>query len=46
LVKNGLSEDLAFSLDDITRTAWAIIFSEFEGNDFDTNTMTYKEKQE
>ncbi|MFX6226307.1 hypothetical protein ABTF68_22805, partial [Acinetobacter baumannii] len=44
LIFNGVSEDLAFGLDDATRSGWAIIMSEFHGSEFDTNTMTFKEK--
>jgi hypothetical protein len=33
---------VAMQLDDDTRTAFAIIFSRFEGNDFDWETMSYK----
>lgn len=45
LIFNGVSEDLAFGLDDATRSGWAIIMSEFHGSEFDTNTMTFKEKR-
>jgi hypothetical protein len=31
--------DVAFSLDDITRAAWSIIFSEIEGSKFNFDTM-------
>jgi hypothetical protein len=35
LVKNGIPFDVAFGLDDVTRTAWGIAFSEMEGARFD-----------
>jgi hypothetical protein len=40
-VKNGVPFDLAFSLDDVTRAAFCIKFSEFEGNKFDYNRMEF-----
>lgn len=43
LVKNGVTEDLAFQLNDVYRTAWCIIFRELEGHQFDFNTMNFKE---
>jgi hypothetical protein len=43
LVRNGVPFDTAFQLDDATRTAFAIVFSEFEGNEFDFNRMEFKE---
>lgn len=43
MVSNGVSPSLAFSLDDVEATAWAIIFSEFNGNEFDWNNMRFKE---
>jgi hypothetical protein len=45
LVRNGIPFDVAFQLDDLTRTAWCIVFSEMEGNEFDWNTMQFKEKE-
>jgi hypothetical protein len=35
--------DLAFQLDEVTRTAMAIQFSQFEGNRFNVDTMTFEE---
>lgn len=46
MVRNNVSEELTFSLDDITRTAWAIIFSELEGNVFDWHNMKFKEPED
>jgi hypothetical protein len=43
LVKNGIPFDIAFTIDDVTRAGWAIIFSEMEGNTFDFDTMSFKE---
>lgn len=45
MVRNNVSEELAFSLDDITRTAWAIIFSELDGSVFDWGAMQFKESE-
>jgi hypothetical protein len=36
---------VAFSLDDITRGAFSIAFSEMEGSEFDWHTMTFKEQK-
>jgi hypothetical protein len=44
LCKNGIPFDVAFSVDETTRTAWAIAFSEMEGHEFDWRTMRLKEK--
>lgn len=42
LVKNGVPFDIAFGLDDITRTGWAIIFSEqASGREFNWHTMGF-----
>jgi hypothetical protein len=42
LVKNGVPFDVAFGLDETTRTGWAIIFSEqSSGKDFNWNRMTF-----
>jgi hypothetical protein len=35
---------VAFQLDDLTRTAWSIMFSEMEGHVFDFSTMAFKEQ--
>ena len=37
--------DVAFALEDLQRRAFAIKFSEFEGNEFDLNTMSFKERE-
>ena len=44
LVKNGVPFDVAFSLDDEERSAWAIIFCQFEGNKFDWTRGRWAEK--
>jgi hypothetical protein len=41
LVRSGIPFDVAFSLDDVTRAAWCITFSEFEGNRFNWSTMEF-----
>lgn len=43
LVKNNVPFDVAFSLDDVTRTAWCIVFSEFEGNKFNWDAMKFED---
>jgi hypothetical protein len=43
LIKNGIPFDVAFSLDDVTRAAWSIVFSEMEGAKFDWHAMKFKE---
>jgi len=43
LVKNGVPFDVAFSIDDITREAWAIMFSEMEGRTFNWSAMRFEE---
>jgi hypothetical protein len=35
---------VAFELDEVTRAAWCICFSEMEGNTFDWNAMRFKEE--
>jgi hypothetical protein len=42
-VKNGIPFDVAFSIDEITRAAWCIMFSEMEGATFDWGTMRFNE---
>jgi len=37
--------DIAFELDDITRTGWCIHFSEMDGSKFNFNTMSYDEQK-
>jgi hypothetical protein len=41
LVRYGVPFDVAFSLDDIDRAAWAIIISEQGGRKFNLNTMDF-----
>jgi len=45
LVKNGIPFDVAFSLSDIERSAYAIIFSEQEGAKFNWNSMQFEEQK-
>lgn len=43
LVHNNVPVDLAFSLPDVDRTAWAIMFSEFNGNKFNIERMRFED---
>jgi hypothetical protein len=44
LVKNGVPFDVAFGLDEVRRTAWAIAFSEMEsGKRFNWTSMEFDE---
>lgn len=45
LVKYGVPFDVAFSLDDETRTAWCIIFGQMEGNKFDWEAGKWIERK-
>jgi hypothetical protein len=36
--------DVAFSVDDVTRTAFSIVFSEFEGNKFNYERMEFEKE--
>jgi hypothetical protein len=42
-VKNGVPFDVAFALDDATRTAFSIKFSEFEGHKFNYSNMEFED---
>ncbi|MBV8656623.1 MAG: hypothetical protein JO142_02250 [Burkholderiales bacterium] len=42
LVKNGIPFDVAFGLDDMTRAAWCIVFSEMEGSKFNWDKMDFE----
>jgi hypothetical protein len=44
-VKNGVPFDVAFELEDLTRAAWCIIFTEMSGAGivFDWNRMAYRD---
>jgi hypothetical protein len=44
LVRNGVPFDVAFSVDDATRTAFSIVFSEFEGNKFNYERMEFEKE--
>ena len=43
LVKNNIPIDVAFRLDDVTRTAFSIVFSEMEGAVFDWDAMRFRD---
>jgi hypothetical protein len=45
LVKNGIPWDVAVNLSHKERVAWAIIFGEIEGGEFDYRFMKWKEKR-
>lgn len=45
LIRHGIPFDVAFGLDDNTRTAFSIIVSEQGGAEFDWNAMRYKEQK-
>ena len=45
-MKNGVPFDVAFWLDDVTRAAWCIVFSEMDGNVFDWHAMKFREHGE
>jgi len=45
LVRSGVPFDLAFGMDDITRTAYCIMFSEMEGRTFDWSSMRFKDAE-
>lgn len=42
LVKNGVPYDVAFALQPHERMAHAIVFGEFEGNEFDWSAMRFR----
>lgn len=44
-MKNGVPIDVAFAVDDDMRVAMSIIFSEFEGAEFDVEAFAFKEKK-
>jgi len=46
LVKNGVPVDLAFGLDAETRTAWAILFAEMEGQRFNWDRFEFKDPKD
>lgn len=43
LVRHGVPFDVAFTLDDTERAAWAIIASEQGGREFDLGRMAFKD---
>lgn len=44
-MKHGIPFNVAFELDQATRAAWCIVFSEFEGATFDWGRMQFEEKK-
>lgn len=44
LVKNGVPYDIAMTLDDAERLAYAVIFGQFEGSVFDWTRGQWKER--
>lgn len=44
LVHNGIPFDVAFSLDDVTRSWMSIKFSEFNGAKFSIETMMFEKE--
>jgi hypothetical protein len=42
-VHHGVPFDVAFSLPDIDRQAWSIIFGQFDGGEFDFNSLAWKQ---
>lgn len=45
LVRNGIPFDVAFTLNDITRTAFSIVFSELDsGKTFNWHTGEFQER--
>jgi hypothetical protein len=45
LVKNGIPFDVAFGLDEATRSAWCIMFCEFAGAKFNWNSMQFEDRE-
>jgi len=43
-VRNGIPFDVAFSVDDVTRAGWSIMFSEMEGAKFDWERLAFEEE--
>lgn len=44
LVKNGVPFDVAFQLDDVTRAAWCITFSEMDGARFNWSSIKFEKE--
>ena len=42
-MKNGIPFDVAFSLDDVKRAAFSIIFSEMEGHKFNWDALDWED---
>ena len=45
-MKHGIPFDVAFALDDVTRAAWCIVFSEQGGAKFNWNSMEFEKDKE
>lgn len=45
LIKNGIPYDVAFSLGPAEKMAYSVVFGELEGNSFDWNTGTWRERK-
>lgn len=45
-MRNGVPYDVAFSLGDRERAAYAIVLSQFEGGRFDWETFTFKKPED
>jgi hypothetical protein len=45
LVKHNVPFDVAFALDDVTRAAFSIVFSEFEGSKFDWERLRFEDPE-
>lgn len=43
LVHNGVPFEVAFKMGELDRAAFAIIFSQFQGGEFDWDRMAFKE---
>jgi hypothetical protein len=46
LIRNGVAEDLAWSLGRAERLARVVVFAEFEGAEFDWRRMAWKERKD
>lgn len=43
-MRHGVPFDVAFSLDDVERAAYAVIISEQGGREFDVGSMSFKDE--
>lgn len=46
LIRNGVDEELAWSLSRPERLARAVVFAEFEGAEYDWRAMKFKERKD